>query len=198
MIKHLFLTLIAMLTLSCASTQPQSSNVVGMQMSQSQYENLIDKHTQRAQKYDGFYNKFEVFATFLNTEVQTAILQRRSDVYQWDMTQAQKEREKMFQENSTETRFAVSFFVPSARLNDLHKGASIWKLYIETNGQRYEGKATRRNGKLEDLQAIYPYHNRWSIPYDVVFKVPLSAVEQSPVKFIITSSQGSATFDYLP
>jgi hypothetical protein len=86
--------------------------------------------------------------------------------------------------------------VPSVRLNDLHKGASIWKIYLEANGQRYEGKASRRNGKLEDIQASFPYHNRWSVPYEVVFKVPLTAVEQGTVRFILTSSQGTSKFEY--
>jgi hypothetical protein len=160
------------------------------------YSDLIMRNTRHDIQYDGFYNKFEIYATFLNTQTQSAILQKNSDVYQWDTAEAQKQREKVFQENSTETRFAVSFFVPSVRLNDLHKGSSIWKIYLETNGQRYEGKTTRRNGKLEDIQATFPYHNRWSVPYEVVFKVPLTAVEQGPVHFILTSSQGTTKFEY--
>jgi len=82
--------------------------------------------------------------------------------------------------------------VPSIKLNDLNKGTSIWKLYLETpDGKRYEGKATKHVGKLEDIHAVYPYHNRWSVPYDVAFDVPLSMVEKGPLTFVVTSSQGT-------
>lgn len=193
--KHLLVALSLILATGCASGLKNGTEI-GSRLDEGTYKNLIMRNTRHDIQYDGFYNKFEIYATFLNTQTQSAILQKNSDVFQWDTAEAQKQREKVFQENSTETRFAISFFVPSVRLNDLHKGASIWKIYLEANGQRYEGKASRHNGKLEDIQATFPYHNRWSVPYEVVFKVPLTAVEQGPVRFILTSSQGTSKFDF--
>jgi hypothetical protein len=169
---------------------------IGQRFDETSYENLIYANTQHEVRYEGFYNKFEIYATFLNSKVQSAILQKRSDAFQWDARQAQNEREKMFQENTTQTKFQISFFTPSVRINDLHKGNSIWKIYLESNGQRYEGKAKRVNNKLEDVAAIFPYHNRWSIAYEVIFPVPLSAVESGPVTFVISSTQGSAKLDF--
>jgi hypothetical protein len=193
--KLLLITLSLIFMTGCASRTKNGAEI-GSRLDERTYNDLIMRNTRHDIQYDGFYNKFEIYATFLNTQTQAAILQKNSDVYQWDTAEAQRQREKVFQENSTETRFAVSFFVPSVRLNDLHKGASIWKIYLEANGQRYEGKASRRNGKLEDIQASFPYHNRWSVPYEVVFKVPLTAVEQGTVRFILTSSQGTSKFEY--
>lgn len=165
-------------------------------INESNYDDLINRYTKHDTQYDGFYNRFELYATFLNSNTQAAILQKRSDVLEWDQKQAQSEREKMFQENSTLTKFALSLFTPSVRLNDLHKGTSIWKIYLEAGGQRYEGKAMKRNGKLEDIRAIYPYHNRWSTAYDVSFNVPLSVVEKGPITFVLTSSQGTSTLKF--
>jgi hypothetical protein len=118
---------------------------------------LIEKYTRHDLQYDGVYNRFEAYATFLNSDTQATILQKRSDVLEWDQAQAQKERERLFQENATQTKFFLSFFVPSVKLNDLHKGTSIWKLYLEAGGKRYEGKVMKHNGKVEDINSIYPY-----------------------------------------
>lgn len=204
MFKNIILTNLLALALflltSCASGDKSEGTIaagdVGPKLSERKYGNLIGAHTRSNQKYEGFYNKFEASVTFLNSDVQTYILQRKNDVLQWDQPTAQKERERLFQENSTETRFALSLYTPSPRLNDLHKGSSIWKVYLEANGQRYTGRAQKRNGKLEDLQAIFPYHNRWSVPYDIIFPVPLSATESGAVKLILTSSQGTAEFEF--
>lgn len=191
----LFTAIFGTLTLGCATKPPRGADV-GTRLENDSYAQLIQKNTRHAVKYEGFYNKFEIYATFINSEVQTAILQKKSDVFQWNAQQAQKEREKLFQENSTQTRFAISLFTPSVRLNDLNKGNSIWKLYLESNGQRYEGRATKRNSKLEDVQAMFPYHNRWSVAYEIAFDVPLSSIESGSVIFIIASTQGTATLRY--
>jgi hypothetical protein len=179
----------------CTQAEKKGADI-GVAMDRASYERLIEKFTREDVQYDGLYNKFEVFATFLNSEVQAAILQKKSDVYMWDLKQAQAERERQLQENTTQTKFAMSFFIPSPRLNDLNKGATIWKIYLEAGGQRYEGKAMRRNKKLEDARVMFPYHNRWSVAYDVTFDVPLSGVENSNPKLILTSTVGTATLQY--
>lgn len=191
----IFALLFSLFQISCASTTKSGADVGG-RMSDGEYESLIKKNTRHDLQYDGFYNKFEVHATFINTEVQTALLQKMSDTFSWKEFEAQKERDKMFQENAKQTKFALSFFVPSVRLNDLHKGTSIWKIYLEVDGERYDGRTTRRNGKLEDIQAQLPYHNRWSVPYDVAFNIPLSGVEGKSITLVITSSQGTSRLSY--
>jgi hypothetical protein len=195
--KRMFLfSLIALPLVSCMSPTIKSGAPIGTALSDSEYSKLMSTNTEHKIEYDGFYNKFEVFVTYMNSDVQSAYLQRRSDVLQWDVKTAQTERDKMFQENSTQTKFSMSLFTPTSRLNDLHKGTSIWKLYLEVDGQRYEGKPSKRNIKLEDHIALFPQHNRWSTPYEIVFQNPLSISEKSDVKFIITSSQGSAEFTF--
>jgi hypothetical protein len=202
-VRALLISNSILFSLGCAHTsESQKSNVaIGSKMDEKSYVALIAKNTRHDIQYEGFYNKFEVSAMFFNSEVQTAILQKKSDVLQWDQKQAQTEREKLFQENSNQTRFEISFFTPSGRLNDLHKGNSIWKIYLEAGGQRYEGHAMKNNGKLEDLREIYPHHNRWSTAYDVTFNVPLSLVEKSKsengkVELVITSTQGTSRLSY--
>jgi len=188
-----FLTILLTLSLiSCASSQPKSDVEVGPTMSDVEYRTLLEKNTKAHQAYEGFYNTLEVRAVFMNSNVQAAILQKTAETMQWDTKNAQAEREKMFQQNSNSTKFFASFFVPTQRLNRLHKPESVWKIYLEANGERYEGKATKRTEPLEILQAMYPAHSRWAVPYDITFPVPLGVVDNSSVKLIFTSSVAKA------
>lgn len=204
--ERVFIFIFLLLQIGCASkavtkdghvTNPAASASIGTILDEKSYAQLIAKNTRHDQRYDGFYNKFEVYATFLNSEVQAALLQKKTEALSWSAPRAQTEREKLFQENSNQTKFAISFFVPSVRLNDLHKKTSIWQLYLDVGGKRYEGKVSRLAGKFEDIQSLFNYHTRWSIAYDVVFDVPLSGVEgHGPVTFTLTSTQGAATLKF--
>lgn len=194
----LLLSLLALTLTSCSSTPKESEAVVGPRLSQREYAQLIERNTSGDKKYDGFYAVFEVYATLMNSDVQTAVLQKTTDTLQWSAQTAQKEREKLFQENSNSTKVFLSFFTPTRRINDLAKGNSLWKIYLETNGEKYEGRVTKRNTPFEALSIMFPHHSRWAIAYDVSFPVPLSAVEKSESYFIITSSLGSARLKFNP
>lgn len=179
----------------CASSRVADGDV-GPRLSDGAYRKLFDKHSRDDRQYSGFQNTLEVHATFLNSDIQTAVLQRDADTLLWDSRTAQSEREKIFQQNSNATKFFLSFFVPTPRLNDLAKPNSVWKIYLEANGERYQGKAEKIKRPLEAILASYPTHTRWGQPYEVTFPVPLSVVENYPVKFIITGGIASSILQF--
>lgn len=193
----IFILTIVLVISGCASSpETESPVVIGTRMNSADYQKLVSNHTKREQKYDGFYNTLDVSATFLNSDVQTAILQKKAETLQWQNATAQAEREKLFQQNSNSTQFFVSFFIPTRRLNNLDKPDSVWKVYMEVGGQKYEGQATKNKEALETLQATYPQHSRWSIPYIVSFKIPLSQVEKQTVKLVFASSVAQSALQF--
>ena len=191
----LSLILVCLSLWSCASTPIYNTGSVPPP-DEDEYESIIEKHTRHDRKYSGFYQKYEIKGTLLNSEVNQMILQKRGFYHQWDAEQARKEREKSMQSMSAETSLFFSFFTPEREHNDLNKGTTIWKVYLEVNGVRYDGHVKKRNDKLADLRTIFNYHNRWSTPYKVYFKIPMSAVEESPSKVVFTSSIGTTTFEF--
>lgn len=197
MINKIALVLAFAFTAACASA-PKSDSDVGPRLDDIAYRALFEKNSRNDQQYNGFQNTLEIHATFLNSDIQTVILQKNADNLQWDSKTAQQEREKLFQQNSNSTKFFVSFFVPTPRLNDLNKPNSIWKIILEANGEKYPGKAERMKRPLETLQATYPTHTRWGVPYEVTFPVPLSMVENGEVKLIITSNIAASNLKFAP
>lgn len=193
--KALLLAVSVLFTQGCATANHSEADV-GPRLDDGAYRRLFDKNSRDDRKYSGFQNTLEVHATFLNSDIQTAVLQRDADTMLWDSATAQAEREKIFQQNSNSTKFFLSFFVPVPRLNDLAKPNSVWKIYLEANGERYPGKAEKIKRPLEAIIATYPTHTRWGQPYEITFPVPLSMVESHPVKFIVTGGVASSVLQF--
>ncbi len=193
---RIFVLMLGLVLSSCASTQKGS---IERRITDSEYKEITSAYTQNKKKYDGFYNRFDASIIFLNTKVQEAVLRRRADFLQWNQDEYLKEREKGFQESSSSTRFFLSFFTPDREQNNLHVPAkSIWKVYLEVDGRRLEAKIRKLMTSPADLHNTYPFFGRFHTPYEVLFEIPTSVSERTPVRLIVTSSQGSAEFDFNP
>ena len=191
--KLILISVICLGFAACSTTKPTGAEI-GPRISKDEYIKKMKAKTKSDKKYDGFYQLYEAHVTMVDSDVQSLVLQRKSDVFQWDDETAQKEREKMFQENSTETKFFLVMYTPKRKLMDLHRGNSMWKVYLEVNGQRYPAKIKKATGQLENISAVYPSLNRFSFPYEVQFSVPTSVAEESTAKFILTSALGTSEF----
>lgn len=165
-------------------------------LSESQYERIVRRYTRSADKYNGLYQTFQASVTMLSTELQTASLQQRGQFMGWDPAKMQSERDRVFQEMSTQTKIFLRFYSPELDYDDLHKPKTIWKIYLEQQGKRYEGKIRKLNEKFVELKVQYPHFDRFSSPYEVTFPVPTNSAESGPVKIIMTSSLGSAEFNF--
>jgi hypothetical protein len=186
------LILLTCLLTACA-TAPKPGGI-----SENEYEKIVREHTKSADKYQGLYQTFQASATLMTTEQQSATLQRKGDFLGWDANQQQKERDRAFQEMSNSTKVFLRFFSPENEYDDLHKPQSIWKVYLVHEGRQIEGKVKKLNDKFVELKMLYPHFDRFSSPYEVSFPVPTSAVEQSEVKIVLTSSLGSTEFTFEP
>lgn len=179
----------------CATTRSSDPNVI-QGISESEYANLIAKHTTKTNQYSGFYQTFQADMTILSTEVQTAALRQKGQFMQWDQREYQKERDKMVQEASAYSKFFMRFFSPEHDYDDLHKGKTIWKVYLDYGGSRFEGKVKKLNEKFVELKTLYPHLDRFSTPYEIQFNVPMTTIENGECKVILTSSLGTAEFHF--
>lgn len=165
-------------------------------MDQSEYSKLIRKHTVGTDQYRGFYQTFQADMTILTSEVQGASLRQKGNFLQWDMKQYQTEREKSLQEANAYSKFFMRFYSPDKDYDDLHKGKTIWKVFLEYSGNRFEGKVTKMAEKAVEVMTLYPYMDRFSTPYEITFNVPMTTVEQGAAKVVLTSSLGQAEFSF--
>lgn len=193
----LLLTFISTLLIAgCKSQQVASPGVDTI--SQSDYENKIDPYTQRIEKYDGIVNVLHFSATLLNSKVSQAQLMQRARLYQWDSGMFNSEMGKMNAELDKSTQIFISFYTPERKHDDLNKNQTLWKIFLDADGRRWEGKATKIKLLTNEIQTMYPDHTRFATPYTLTFPVSMKLIESKPIKLTLTGTVTSATVEFLP
>lgn len=189
-ITLLKLTLSMLLFTSCATRLSTPQGIPDIPI--SEYEELVETNTKKTEVYDGLHNKLTVQATILDTKLTEAFLSHSARLSQWSEQKYKEEKGKRIGKNAENTEFFVSFFTPERKHQDLSSAKNVWKIFLDVNGQRYEGKATKIKQLLSEVQAMYPHHNRWSVPYTISFPVATSLSENKNAKLILTGAIGSA------
>lgn len=160
------------------------------------YMEIIERHTDSVRLYSGFYNILDMEATLISSEVAEAQLAQGGMLYQWDETRAKEEKAKFESRLSRETEMFLSFYVPDRKQDDLFKANTIWRIFLDVDGKRYAGKATRVKMQLVEIEGLYPYHNRFYSPYMVSFPVSIRSIEGKPMKVTVTGAVGSGVLEF--
>jgi hypothetical protein len=182
------------LLFSCATRLPTPEGIPAISI--SNYEQIVHDKTQKIEIYDGLYNKLTVQATWLDSLLTESTLSHNARLAQWTQQRYQEERSKKISKNAESTEFFVSLYTPERKHADLANNKTLWKVFLDVDGRRFEGKATKVKLLLSEIQAYYPQHNRWSVPYYVTFPVATSLVENKPATLILTGAVGSAELNY--
>ena len=182
--KQLVLVLSFLFVAACATRLPLIAGV--KDISSGEYSSLVEAKTQKSEVYDGLYNKLTVQLTRVDAEMTENILAYSAKLSQWSEAVYQDEKSKMISNHSTQTEFFLSFFIPEKKHDNLNIKKTTWKVYLDVNGQRYEGIAVRNKSLFLDLEAIYPHHNRWSTAYTLTFPVSTASTEGKNLTVTIT------------
>ena len=196
--SYLKLTCLLLLTItvsSCVTPLPLPAGV--KEISTSDYQALVYNKTKKVEVYDGLYNKLTVSATWIDSEMSEAILAHTTRLSQWQEPKYREEKNKTVMKQSESTEFFVSFYTPEKKHANLSSSKDLWKIYLDVNGQRYEGKATKiKQQLLTEIQAKYPMHNQWSVPYIISFPVATVITEKKPAVITFTGAVGSAQVNF--
>ena len=162
------------------------------------YVGRIERYSEGDVEYAGLYNNFEYKATLQNSNIRDALIWKQGHYYEWNEAQISQAREKSNQEMSSQTKLFLAFFTPNPKNDNLADSKSIWKIYLDSDGHRYEGKVTRIRLLLAEMQALYPYMTRWATPYEVTFDVPTAAIEKQSSSLTITGPLGARVVNFKP
>lgn len=189
-----FIFVFALMAAACATrdTTPTGLNV----MSESAYQNVIDEYSDSTERYSGLYNTITMRSTLLNAKVAHAQLDQKARQFLWDKAKYDEEAKKVDQKLSKESEIFLSFYTPTRKHDNLNRSKTLWRIFLDVDGKRYEGKATKIKLLTTELQSIYAYHNSFSTPYSLIFPVPMTKIENSEAKLTITGPVGSASQNY--
>lgn len=195
LLHNLFkILLISGLISSCVTRLPTPSGI--KEISLSEYDNLVRSKTKDIRIYDGFTNNLEIYATRMDSDMNEAYLSHAARLFQWSLSQYNDEKNKLILKQGTASEFAVSFFTPERKNDDLSSGKSSWKVFLDVDGVRYEGKATKIKRNLAELEAFFPHHNRWFTFYTISFPVATSLSENKPAVLTFTGGLGATQLVY--
>ncbi|WP_413290233.1 hypothetical protein [Bdellovibrio sp. HCB337] len=182
---------------ACASSMITNRAGVNI-ISQDGYEDVVDKWSDHIEDYNGLNNTVTVHATLLGSEAALAQVDQNARLFQWD--QVNYDNEKKLAENrmAQETQVFVSFYSPERKWDDLYKSKTLWKVFLDANGQRYEGKVTKIKLLTREVQSLYHYHTSFATPYTISFPVAARSLDGHPVKLVFTGAIGSVNLNFGP
>lgn len=192
---------IAFLILSHFFWSCSHNNVPGMEdkvISQNQYEDLIESSTKKIETYNGLYNAVNAGATLLRPKVIDGQLKQSARLYLWDPEKYKDEKSKKDESIKKQTELFMSFYTPERKHDDLHKNQTLWKIFLDVGGKRYEGKATKIKLLTNEVQGLYPYHTRFATPYLITFPVSMASIENLEAKVTVTGTVSSLSFEFPP
>jgi len=194
--KHIGFLISILLLSSCASV---TTNRAGLNViTSAAYENVIDQWTDRIEDYSGLSNTVTIQATLLNPQVVMAQADQNARIFQWDQITYDNEKKNAENRMASETQVFVSFYSPERKWDDLYKSKTLWKVFLDANGQRYEGKVAKVKLLTPEIQSLYHYHTGFATPYLITFPVSARTLGSNPAKLIFTGAIGSVTLSFGP
>ncbi|MFN8791938.1 MAG: hypothetical protein ACK5Y2_10840 [Bdellovibrionales bacterium] len=194
MIRSLLIGLFLMAGLGCASTGTNSFGVAVI--SQEEYEARIEPYSKRTEKYQGLLNTLHLRGTLLNSQVLESQLLQKARLYQWDEGTYNTEREKVNQDMSRASQVFISLYTPDRKHDNLDRNQTMWKIFLDAGGRRFEGSVKKIKLLPNEVQALYPDHTRFGTPYIVTFPVPMKSIEGQAPRFTLTGTVDSATLQF--
>jgi hypothetical protein len=164
----------------------------------SPYEAAIFSNSAGDEDYNGLYNTFSFKSTVHNATVTLAVLQEQARYYQWEDAKLLDERTRALKTCENNTDIFVSFFTPDHKNDNLADAKTIWRVFLDVGGKRFQGKAKKSKKLLAELQVLYPYHTRWNTPYFMSFPVATEVIDRQPATLTITGPLGSRSVIFNP
>lgn len=156
----------------------------------------LKTYTKGENVYHGLENNFSFQATIHNLSVTNYLLEKEARFYDWSGLKVQSEQTTVADSRGRESVIFLSFYAPKTSDANLTDANSVWKIYLTIGGERYEPVISKDNRKLTEVQALYPYHTRWSYPYILTFPVPMTQVESQSSQLMITGPLGKKVVEF--
>ncbi|PIU00079.1 MAG: hypothetical protein COT74_06930 [Bdellovibrionales bacterium CG10_big_fil_rev_8_21_14_0_10_45_34] len=170
---------VSLLVVSCSTISRQNRDP-------EHYIDYLQDHTYWVKSYSGLVTNFEMAVTPISNRAADLILQKKAMVYEWPASKIQQERDEDQQQRAFEYEMFVSFFSNSRELINLADADSLWKIFLDQDGKRYEAKLVRATEKFPELNNRFPHFTRWAKGFWMKFAVPTHIAEQSSAVLTIT------------
>lgn len=157
-----------------------------------------DAVTRRADIYDGFEHRADVWSVRLTRAVREERLRRVAAWQHWSQAELDAKLAAEREEAAKWDDFVILFYTADKKWNDLDATQSIWRLVFEMGGgDEVVGKAQslERNATFE---ALYPMGGPFDVAYRVRFRRDDNEPTPRPGVLRIASALGELRLPYTP
>ena len=153
------------------------------------YRRAVSSWTSKAEIYHFADERAHFIATVESRIFREQRVRERARELNWPAEIELAEFEKESRDADRETSFVVAAYTESPRENDLGDPGSIWRVALLTPGGQLLPTSIDHLGRAnENLQALYPYMDRFIHAYRIHFP----KVSQGPVTLLFASGIGQA------
>lgn len=191
--KYLFL--VFLLLSACANNETKPAPYTGLGISEDQYEVILNSHKASTVDYQGFYNTVNMQGVLITPEMAAAQIEQNTRLYQWDAQKIQAEKDSANTRLSSQTEIFLAFYTPERKNDNLDKVQTLWKVFLDANGKRYEAKVKKIKLLPSEIVGLYPFYNKFCTPYLLTFPFPMTSLSGSPVKLTVTGPVTSVFID---
>lgn len=182
-------------TASCAVTTSDKAAVLLHSdiFSDSDYIKPYQAATRTVQITENFEKIYDISVTYLSPEFQQAFAKR--------MNSHSPQLPQGLKVASSKMGFLVSIFSPEKSKTAL-EDPSLWTLMVDIDGRRKLPEKVKKLREKERWEPYFPYINRWSVEYLVLFDEPLIALDQSalvvkrPLRITLKNSSASSVMEW--
>lgn len=160
------------------------------------YYKSVRNQTHRQQKYNGFYNQFDLSITNLTENILIKQLKLEAHKSQWKPEQANKKLKALDESLNHESKFFVSVFTPKSDDNKLDMKSAGWVAILYFDGERFDGHFQATSKNAHSLKLYYPDHNIWSKGFILTFPVPAKELMGKSFQVKFSNPYGEAVFQY--
>lgn len=189
--------------LGCTTTPPTIGDPAPQlndRRAEKEYQETLDKYSDRAEIYDGFDTRLFAGATFQSLEFREARVRRQAE---FQVLPKPRVEELLGQERTEEAQyneFHLGVHLNDHRFEDFaDRKRSIWRIVLVTLEGEVEPVSVERIGRANlDMRAMYPYLGVFWVGYRVRFPkvkqdgTPVIPVNVSHVTLRLASTLGHA------
>lgn len=126
------------------------------------YQKAYENYTRNETVYYNYETLYTISATYFSTDFYSSFTSLKNEKY------IGKEYRREIKAGKS---FLISIFSPNNAYNKL-KDEQLWTLRLDIEGKEYPVKTLKKIEQKNSWYVFFPYLNRWSSDFIVVFDVP--------------------------
>ena len=157
------------------------------------YGSALEKATRQAAVYNGFDAEMYIYATNETPSFRRARTERIAQLYKVPASEVERNNVDLIEKFEGHV-FFLAMNTNDRYANEIERPGSPWVVSLETPaGVVLPATVIRVNTRLLTVQGIYPYVDRFFVPYRVIFP---ASVGNGPYTLVVSGPLGTARLPF--